>query len=220
MTVEVQPSAPTGQAQGNTAPITEPAAAGGGEGVATPAAPAPAAPVEGGADKGGTIKPEGGVEPSQPAALEIKLPDGLEVDAASLEWFKGAATELGLNSETASKLVTMNAERAKADNEKVQAIWADELKKDPEFGGDKLAATVLDAKRALRKFGGEEFAATMEAAGFSNHPDMVRTFTRIGRAMHEDSSDTGGGARGSGPVSEYDRQKALYPNSPELWGKS
>ena len=77
----------------------------------------------------------------------------------------------------------------------------------------------LKSAAALEAGNLDEFADLMNETGMANHPDMVKTFARIGAAMGEDDSDTGGRAGAGAPKSEFERLKAMYPNSPELWGK-
>lgn len=163
----------------------------------------------------------------KPAAgeLEIKLPEGVEVDAAALDAFKGIAKELGLTSESASKLVAWNAaqraEAAKADTVAASTrsqVWLDEVSKDSEFGGEKLKASMADAQKAMRRFGDKELSEflTHPEIGLANHPGIFKMLARIGRVTAEDKADTGSTQQAQ--QSEQDRLRAQYPNSPELFG--
>jgi hypothetical protein len=129
-----------------------------------------------------------------PAAIELKLPEGVALDNAIVDGFKKTAAEVGLDSAKAQKVLDgfLTAQQAVVaeQNKSMQAQdakWAAELKADPEIGGEKYAASLVDVRRALRHFGGGKVASLIAAAGLGNHPDMVRGFAKMGRALAEDS---------------------------------
>jgi hypothetical protein len=159
-------------------------------------------------------------KPADAGELDIKLPEGTQVDAAVLAEFKAAAKEAGLTGESASKLAAWDIQRrAKEASATIQAwdkqgeVWADELKKDPDFGGEKLAETVLAAKSVLRKFGGEALAADLAKMGLGNMPSLVRMLARIGKANKEDSSSGGAGEAPAVP----DHESQLRRDYPSMY---
>lgn len=165
-------------------------------------------------------------EPNKGAAsgaeLEVKLPEGVEVDAKMLEGFKGVAKEVGLDSEKASKLATWYAQQTAA-TEKAQVeahakqgeTWLAQLKSDPDFGGANFESSVADAKRAMARFGGDGLSADLEAFGLGNLPSLVRTMARIGKAIGEDSTgvQTAQSGRSGAAPSRAEYLKQLYNNS-------
>jgi len=87
-----------------------------------------------------------------------------------------------------------------------------------------FAANEELAKRALRTFGGVELAHEIAAAGFADHPAMVRIFRNIGAAMGEGhlvpgrpSPSPEGAVSGSGQPARPDLKKR-FNKSPELFG--
>ena len=64
--------------------------------------------------------------------------------------------------------------------------WAADVKADKEIGGDKLTANLSSAQRALDQFGTPELKEYLNTTGLGNHPDLVKTFVKIGKAMSED----------------------------------
>jgi hypothetical protein len=64
--------------------------------------------------------------------------------------------------------------------------WAADVKADKEIGGDKLTANLSAAQRALDLFGTPELKEYLNTTGLGNHPDLVKTFVKIGKAMSED----------------------------------
>lgn len=186
------------------------------------AAPVEAAPV---APVAPTEKPAEGVKPAEvaPAAeVELKLPEGFKADDALLGQFKATAKELGLKSEQAQKVFDLYAGAQKAQAEATQKAleaeskqWVDAVKADKDIGGANLQASLVAANKAVHQFGGPELHQLLDATGLGNHPLVVKTFARIGKAIAEDSSAGTRGANGGN--SEEARHRALYPNSPELF---
>lgn len=129
------------------------------------------------------------------APLELSLPEGVDIDGDLLDGYKTTAKEAGLNSEQASSLVKWYAE-TQAGLEKAQADaleaqngqWLDELKADPELGGQNFEATCTAAKKALVAFGGPDLAKLYVNLGMQNHPASVRAWAAVGKAMAEDNS--------------------------------
>ena len=42
------------------------------------------------------------------------------------------------------------------------------------------------SKRVIDKFGSQELKQQLDATGFGNHPELVRIFSKIGKAMGDD----------------------------------
>lgn len=161
--------------------------------------------------------PEKPAEPEKAADepdLEIKLPDHIVMDEKALEVFKPVAKELGLSSEAASRLAVLhaevNAQRILAREEQ----GAKAIAEDPEFGGEKLAETVLAARSGMKFAAGEDFEALrnlLDADGYGNHPLLIKMFARIGRANRDDNSGTSGKAAPSSVPSREDLLREQYP---------
>lgn len=151
-----------------------------------PAPPAPPAPGAAGAPP---------VPPAPPAApSELKLPDGVKVDAKLLESFKATGAELKLDVAGQQKVLDVFLAQQKAEIEadetrfkQQEAKWAEEITKDPELGGAQLAASRTAASKAVMKYGGEPLAQLLKATGLDNNPVLFRTFAKLGKAMGEDT---------------------------------
>lgn len=160
------------------------------------------------------VKPA--VEAAPVAELELKLPEGMTLDDATLASYKATAKELGLDSPKAQKLlefqngITAAAEKARAESyAKMEAEWTAALKSDPEIGGPAYEASEKNARLAVQKFGGQPLEQLLVAAGLANHPTLVKTFARIGKAMSDDSV-AGSSSTGAAPSAEADLA-ALFP---------
>lgn len=141
-----------------------------------------------------TAKPAETVKPSEPAALELKLPEGMQLEAAQLDGFKKLAAELKLDSAGASKVLEQVAaiDKARAEAGEKSFVeqdkkWAAEWQSDKELGGAKSKETVTDIRRAFTHFKADEARSVLMAAGLGNHPAVVRAFAAIGRALRDDT---------------------------------
>ncbi|WP_296262507.1 peptidase [uncultured Enterobacter sp.] len=128
-----------------------------------------------------------------PEKYEFKAGEGVELDAEALKDFEPVARDLNLTNEQAQKLVDaypkilagVQQRQAEAWQKQTEG-WAETVKADKEIGGDKLTANLSAAQRALDQFGTSELKEYLNATGLGNHPDLVKTFVKIGKAMSED----------------------------------
>ncbi|WP_320744120.1 peptidase [Enterobacter mori] len=128
-----------------------------------------------------------------PEKYEFQAAEGVELDNAALEQFEPIARELNLTNEQAQKLVDaypkilagVQQRQAEAWQKQTEG-WAETVKADKEIGGDKLTANLSAAQRALDQFGTPDLKEYLNATGLGNHPDLVKTFVKIGKAMSED----------------------------------
>lgn len=133
-------------------------------------------------------KPEGA-----PEKYEFKAGEGVELDTEALKDFEPVARELNLTNEQAQKLVDaypkilagVQQRQAEAWQKQTEG-WAETVKADKEIGGDKLTANLSAAQRALDLFGTPELKEYLEGTGLGNHPELVKAFIKIGKAMSED----------------------------------
>lgn len=183
-------------------------------------APANAAdPNNSNADSG---KPEGNTQTDNkdgkpqgaPEKYDLKVPDGMTLDEAALAEFDPIARELNLSNEQAQKLADVYSKRMAEVAQKQQeswkettAKWVDDVKADKEIGGQNLDTSVRHAQAALTKFGTPELRAQMDATGMGNHPELVRVFARIGKAMAEDSF-----VQSSRDGAQADPAKKMFPS--------
>lgn len=128
-----------------------------------------------------------------PEKYEFTAGEGVELDSEALKDFEPVARDLNLTNEQAQKLVDaypkilagVQQRQAEAWQKQTEG-WAETVKADKEIGGDKLTANLSAAQRALDQFGTPELKEYLNATGLGNHPDLVKTFVKIGKAMSED----------------------------------
>lgn len=208
----------------STPAATAPAAPAGTE-TAAPQAAAPAAeatllegdasPAEQTADP--AEKPAGEAakpERAAPEKYEIALPEGSAIDPEILGAFEGVARELQMPQAEAQKVVETLAPviAARVQQQQRDAIarvsdeWSTATKADPEIGGEKLAANLTVAKKALVAFGSPALSNLLNESRLGNHPEVIRLLAKAGAAISEDSVVIGRNAEPSRTVAQR-----LYP---------
>ncbi|ATX96379.1 peptidase [Citrobacter freundii] len=134
-----------------------------------------------------------------PEKYEFKPAEGQELDAAALEQFEPIARELNLTNDQAQKMVDLYGTKIMPMVQQQQAEawqktteqWAADVKADKEIGGDKLTGNLSAAQRALAQFGSPALKEYLEGTGLGNHPELVKAFVKVGKAMSEDGMVTG-----------------------------
>lgn len=212
------PAASTNQAGEGTTTTT----------VASPAEGAPAStavtpPADGTATKkdDSAAKPAAEVKPDTPPAApekyELKLDEGSHLKPEQVEEFSAYAKSKGLTQEQAQELLTREdkAVRSYADAEKqtVEAEienWKQLASQDKEIGGEALPQNVEHAKRALDRYGNDTFRGMLDKTGFGNHPEVIRFFSKIGKAMSQDQMIKPGA---QGGPSIQSMEEKFYPKN-------
>ncbi|HAT3807789.1 TPA: peptidase [Morganella morganii] len=142
-----------------------------------------------------------------PEKYEFKTAEGQELDAEAVKAFEPIAKELNLSNEQAQKLVDVYGGKIMPKLVEQQAAqwqqqieqWAEQVKADKDLGTD---ASIGAAQKAMDKFGSPELKQYLNETGLGNHPELVRIFANIGKAMSEDGLVTGnsGGAKSAADV--------------------
>lgn len=136
-------------------------------------------------DKVDEDKPQGA-----PEKYEFQAPEGVELDAQAIAEFEPIAREMNLTNEQAQKLVELQTtivQKQMQQWDQTVESWVSEIKSDKEIGGQALPQNIALAQRAITEFGTPELKAALDATRMGNHPELVRVFARIGKAMAEDT---------------------------------
>lgn len=154
-----------------------------------------------------------------PEKYEFTMPEGVEMDSEMLAEFEPIAKELGLSQDKAQKLVDIqikSLQKLQAAHEiqqeeafkEMTTQWATAAKADSEYGGAKFNENLSVAQKALKQFASEGLIEYLNSSGLGNHPEVIRTFVKVGKAISEDKFVVGGqgGARATDPA------KVIYPN--------
>lgn len=141
-----------------------------------------------------------------PEKYELKLGEKSVLDQGDLDKIAEYAKANKLTQAQADALVLQREDAAAGLKVRQQAFldaavtkWAEDVKADPEIGGDKMVATLKNTKRVMDRFApeGSQFRTLLKESGYGNHPEFVRFVNAIGAAMSEDG-DIGNG-RGNEP---------------------
>lgn len=148
---------------------------------------------------------EGDKGPQVPEKYELTFPEGFQADPELMTEFESIAKEAQLTNEAAQKfaaLVPKVQEKIVAAQVEAWAgqvaKWAQDVEADPEIGGPAFQDNVTLAKKAMGVFGTPELKKAMDETGYGNHPEVVRLFVKIGKAIGDDGmvrSGQGGGKR-------------------------
>lgn len=130
----------------------------------------------------------------QEITYEVKLPDGSLLTPEKVQEVVAYAKENNLSNEQAQALLDRESNAVKSWQEsqvsafeETKAKWVDTVMNDKEIGGVDFNKNIEYAHRALEKFASPELKDALAKTGFGNHPELVRVFTRIGKAMADDT---------------------------------
>lgn len=140
------------------------------------------------------VSQEAEAKTDEASKYELKQPNESLLDDGALTRIAEYAKKRGLTNEQAQELVEFeNQALQKFHQDQVEQLktkseqWKATLLQDKEFGGEAFKANAEIAKRAVQKFATPEFIKTLDETGLGNHPELVKMFYRIGKAMANDS---------------------------------
>lgn len=160
----------------------------------------------------------GDVEDDAPAAASeapeayepFDLGDGFTLPDAQIAGFSATAKELGLSQEKAQKMMTQFAAMQKSLNQDVArdaaTKWQEQVQSDPELGGQHFKENIATANRAVKQFASPELVGLLNSSGLGNHPEIVRLFVKVGKAISQDKGVVGEASAPSAP-------RRRFPNS-------
>lgn len=121
-----------------------------------------------------------------PEKYDLKLSEGSILDKGVLEKIAETAKQQGLSQEEAQALVGKQEAYASEFISERSTAWKKASEADKEIGGESFAQNAELAKRGFERFATPELKAEMEKTGFGNHPEVIRLFMRVGKAMADD----------------------------------
>jgi hypothetical protein len=162
----------------------------------TPETPPAEPPAETPADTPPAEEPkegEGEAEPEDYGTFD--LPEGTTVDQAALDTALPEFRQAGLTKEQAQTAIglyiKLQAKQAEAQAAQVQQ-WAKDVVADKEIGGAKWAENRAVIARARDAFASPELVQLMEQTGLGSHPEVIKLFVRVGKAISDDGHVIGG----------------------------
>lgn len=148
-----------------------------------------------------------------PVEYDLTLPEGFDMPEATGAALKDFLSKHKLPADAAKDLTALGVQMKQAEAEMYQKTrdgWVESVKSDQEIGGDSLDANLGLAKRALDTFGSPELKNLLEGSGFGDHPEIIRAFVRVGKAISDDSLVV---QQGGGPAAkEKSRAQQMFPS--------
>jgi hypothetical protein len=150
-----------------------------------------------------------------PESYEFQAIEGadLEVDSAPVQAFSEIAKDLNLTQEQAQSVLDKVAPALRQQNDdyinEVRSEWVENVKSDPEIGGDKLQENLGKAVRVLDAFGTPELKSLLGETGLGDNPEIIRFLVRAHQDIGEDRFLTGSQSDKEQPFSAQD----FYNNS-------
>lgn len=149
-----------------------------------------------------------------PATYTLQLRDGYSLDEQGQQEVDALFHDMKLSPEQAQKAADEYMRRVDALTQKQaeyqreqSARWAAESAHDSEYGGSKFRENLSYSADAMKKFGTPRLREMLNQTGVGNHPEMVRFFIRVGKALRQDTLVTGSQAGRDKPLSEI-----MYPS--------
>lgn len=132
---------------------------------------------------------------------DFKAPEGVELNGAVVDSFKGIAKKLNLSQEKAQAVIdeitpVMAAQQVEF-IKKVSGQWLDQAKKDPEIGGSNYNSSIQRAIKVRDRFGKaangqyDSDIADLFSLPVGSHPGFIKLLARVGAAISEDTPPQG-----------------------------
>ncbi len=99
------------------------------------------------------------------------------------------------------------------DWENMKSGWKNEIKADPELGGEKLSETAIKSSRAFKAVATPALTEILLNSGYIDNPEVVRMFTKIYDLIGEDKFVRGSvGVQSTAPSTTEEKAKRLFGN--------
>ena len=142
--------------------------------------------------------------PNAPDGYDFDLGDGEQSDEVAD--FKNVAHQLGLTNDQARNILgiynQINESQVADEDAQFEQMNVEYLQDIQNEWGDSFNKNAELARRAFTDFASEELMDVLRETGLSNHPEMLKTFARIGQVLSEDNvlPGTRGAIGGMTPV--------------------
>ena len=142
--------------------------------------------------------------PEEADGYDFDLGDGEQ--SPDVADFKNVAHQLGLTNDQAKTMLGIYNQISENDlaeeQEQFEQMNVEYLQNIQKEWGDDFNKNSELARRAFQNFASEELMDVMKETGLSNHPEVLKTFARIGQVLSEDSilPGTRGAIGGMSPV--------------------
>lgn len=142
---------------------------------------------------------------------DFGVPEDSLLDANAVSEVLGIAREMDLSQEQAEKLVEIKNSEFNEMEKAVKAKgveWLEEVKKDPELGGQNFEKNAAIASKMMKKFGNPDFDEALEQTQLGNYKGLIKFVVDIGKHFEEDSLVK---SKASASNEPRDTAERLYP---------
>ena len=146
-------------------------------------------------------------KPEVPEVYDFKAPEGTTLDDGAIALVTPVLKELCVTQEGAQKLANTFAQIQAAQIVAQSEAWLTAAKADKEIGGKGFDANTKLAQTAFAKFATPELKSFLDSTGLGNHPELLRTFVKLGKAAQQDTHVTAGAG-----LKETDPARILFPS--------
>lgn len=169
---------------------------------------------------------EAKTETAPEAYTDFTIPEGSELDKATVSEVTPIFKELGLSQEGAQKLVDFYSNKiaanAKANQSAIESMreqWRSELKSDPDIGSklDVVAAEIGKLKVRLPEATRAAFDNFVNETGIGDNPILAKVLYEFSKLVNEGSHVSGSGPSPNGQTRSGETKRpslaaAMYPN--------
>lgn len=155
-------------------------------------------------------------EPPAPEPVvnyEFKFPENFTPSEKDVSEFTDLLREHKASPELGQRLVDFYAdevqriEQAQRETwDRTQTEWQDQVRKDPDLGGDKFDTVMRNCGRVMDEFGTQALREVLTATGAGNHPEVIRFVNKIAAAIGEGKPVLGNPKPAGPPPSRAERR--------------
>lgn len=133
-------------------------------------------------------------------ASDITFPEGMTVQDADRDSFLGILNNREMTpAQQAQALVDLQATVAQQASEAgsqawtdMQDQWVNEVRNDPDVGGQRFDANIANIGKLIDEFGSDELRAVMDVTGAGNNVHVVKFLANVASRLTEGSQISGG----------------------------
>lgn len=133
-------------------------------------------------------------EDKEAEEVSVELPEGSKLSADDAKELTEMVKEFGLSKDQADKVLkTVESAVERFQESQIELLesqrvkWEKSFSDDKEIGGENANLSIRYAQKALNEFGSEDFKKELEKTKFGSHPEVIRVFARIGKAISDDN---------------------------------
>jgi hypothetical protein len=130
---------------------------------------------------------------------DITFPDGVEVDETLRDEFLAVLNDRDKPvKEQAQALIDLQVKAAQAASEasskqwgEMQTQWKDEVKADPDIGGEKLQPAIANIGKLIEQYGSTDLVKVLDFTGAGNNVHMIKFLAGMAEKLTEGTPTTG-----------------------------